>query len=217
MGEDKDIDSESRVVDITEEVAMAQQEEEVKAPQKASEVEAEGAVSLDRSAPLTLEILTECKRLKQLGNAAFKLKNWTEALAKYGEAMADESCTPEDRTTLLVNRALASLRVAEDKACLPNARSHALNSALEDAREAGKADPSNAKAHFREAQACMLLEMKEEAKLAIHRMWAVEPGNKVRSPFISLPLLSRLSIAPLCRFVALRTRIGSSSSAMKVT
>jgi tetratricopeptide (TPR) repeat protein len=128
--------------------------------------------------PLAIKEITPCDKLKAAANDLFKEKKFDEAIEKYGEAMADPSCTTENRNTLLVNRAMASLRVAEAQGVTAAARQVAIKSALADSRQAGTADPRRAKAHFREAQACMLLGEKEEAKLALHRMWSIEPGNK---------------------------------------
>lgn len=125
-----------------------------------------------------IEVLSEVQILKDRGNEAFKAKDYANAISAYTLALKDPQCVSAERCTLLVNRAMAHLRAAEAKDIDAQTKAKALELALDDAREARTAEPSRAKAHFREAQACLQLERKEAAKLALHRMWNVDPGNK---------------------------------------
>ena len=135
--------------------------------------------------PAAVKELTRCDELKSAANDLFKDKKYSKAMEKYGEALAHPSCTEDNSNTLLVNRAMASLRLAEESGVAPADRQSALESALADARAASTADAKRAKAHFREAQACMLLGRKAEARLALHRMWSLEPGNKEAHKLLS--------------------------------
>eukprot|EP00966_Prymnesium_polylepis_P252460 5836609-Prymnesium_polylepis.1 len=111
--------------------------------------------------------------LKAAGNAAFKAKDYDLAVTHYTAAV-EAASADADRAVLLVNRAMARLKLA---AAGGEHRTRALEAALEDARRATAADARYAKGHFRVAQACLQLGKKDDAVEALRHTWLCAPGD----------------------------------------
>ena len=74
---------------------------------------------VDPILPAAVKELTRCDELRVAANDLFKDKKYSKAMEKYGEALAHPSCTEDNSNTLLVNRAMASLRLAEESGVAP--------------------------------------------------------------------------------------------------
>jgi tetratricopeptide (TPR) repeat protein len=117
--------------------------------------------------------------LKAAGNASFNTQDYAAAVTQYSQALEDDS-TDDDQAALLSNRAMARLKMAENKELEQTARNAMLQLALTDSREAIKADPNYYKASFREAQVLIALGRGDDPTVlhALYRVWDLAPGDK---------------------------------------
>ena len=101
--------------------------------------------------------------LKNAGNAAVKVRDWTLAYEKYTAALA---VATEERAVLLSNRSMVALK-----------RNDAAQ-AVEDARAATVADPKYVKAHFRLAQAALAQGDRTTAEAAAQAAYKLESADR---------------------------------------
>ena len=121
-------------------------------------------------------------KLKKEGNALFKAKMYAQSVETYSAALAcdddtDGGLSKSEEALLLSNRAMARLKMADEKGVATNAKRAAIEAALSDAQAAVAADGLYAKASYREAQALVQLGRFDDAVRVLHRLWRLVPGD----------------------------------------
>ncbi|CAF1228928.1 unnamed protein product [Adineta steineri] len=117
----------------------------------------------------------EAKRLKDLGNEAYKQKNFDEALKLFSQALVLAGVSDCDRSILYSNRAAVYLEKCETLPITSSTDSRYL--ALQDAEHARDLRPMWPKAHCRIGQAHVALGEYEKAVHSYDKALALDPTN----------------------------------------
>ncbi|CAF1290431.1 unnamed protein product [Adineta steineri] len=125
--------------------------------------------------PIDTVNTTEAKRLKDLGNEAYKQKNFDEALRLFSQALVLAGVSDCDRSILYSNRAAVYLEKCETLPITSSTDSRYL--ALQDAEHARDLRPMWPKAHCRIGQAHVALGEYEKAVHSYDKALALDPTN----------------------------------------
>ncbi|CAF3614932.1 unnamed protein product [Rotaria sp. Silwood1] len=117
----------------------------------------------------------EAKRLKELGNNAYKEKRFDEALKCFSLAIVLAGLSDYDRSILYSNRAATYLEKREVSEVKSSTDSRYL--ALQDAEHARDLRPTWSKAYYRIGQACMTLGDFKKAVYSFEKALALEPTS----------------------------------------
>ncbi|CAF1935274.1 unnamed protein product [Rotaria magnacalcarata] len=121
------------------------------------------------------ESTDEAKRLKDLGNEAYKQKHFDEALKWFSQALVLAGLSDFDRSILYSNRAATYLEKPEPTEF--NSSNNSRYLALQDAEHARDLRPTWPKAHCRVGQAYMALGEFEKAVHSYNKALALDPTN----------------------------------------
>ncbi|CAF1066395.1 unnamed protein product [Rotaria sordida] len=125
--------------------------------------------------PINTVNTIEAKRLKDLGNEAYKQKHFGEAIKWFSQALVLAGLSDYDRSILYSNRAAAYLEKHETSEVTSSMDSRYL--ALQDAEHARDLRQTWPKAHFRIGQAHVALGEYEKAVHSFDKALALDPTN----------------------------------------
>ncbi|CAF1365470.1 unnamed protein product [Didymodactylos carnosus] len=131
------------------------------------------SASASDSSVIDSENTKEALRLKDLGNKAFKDKNFVDAIAHYTGALLLPNLTNNERAILYSNRSASRLGL-----CKELSSEDECYCALHDAKEARNLYATWWKAHYRVGKAYSSLNEHEKAILAFERAEVLDPLNK---------------------------------------
>ena len=117
----------------------------------------------------------EAKRLKDLGNEAYKQKNFEEALKLFSQALILPGLSENDRSILYSNRSATYLEKRVTSTITSSMDSRYL--ALQDAEHARDLRPTWSKAHYRIGQAHVALGEYTKAVHSFDKALALDPTN----------------------------------------